>query len=235
MIAFILADQNLPFAVSLVLMLAIAMMEGVTTIFGAGLSGFIESALPEFDLDIDIDVDADVDVDIDSPDIGASSALSKLLGWLHIGKVPILILFVIFLTAFGLIGLGIQSFAIKTFGGMFPGTLASIPSFVLSIFTVKIFGGLLGKVIPQDETDAVSEQSFIGRVAVITLGTAKSGKPAQAKLKDQHNQTHYVMVEPDNATDVFEQGTPVLLVSRQSASFRAILNTKDILTEKLNI
>ncbi|MEZ5581571.1 MAG: DUF1449 family protein [Candidatus Competibacteraceae bacterium] len=44
---------------------------------------------------------------------------------------------------------------------------------------------------------------FIGRVAVITLGTAGYDSPAQAKLRDQHGQTHYIMTAPDQPKNAF--------------------------------
>jgi hypothetical protein len=85
--------------------------------------------------------------------------------------------------------------------------------------------------MPKDETDAVSEQSFIGRVAVITLGNASHGSPAEAKLKDQHGQMHYVMVEPDLPNEAFSQGTAVILVRQKGAHFTAINNTSNVLID----
>jgi hypothetical protein len=79
-------------------------------------------------------------------------------------------------------------------------------------------------VIPKDETEVVSENSFIGRVAVITLGEALRGKPAEAKLTDQFGQDHYLMVEPDQEIETFPQGTEVLIVRRQGAVFTGITN-----------
>ena len=67
-----------------------------------------------------------------------------------------------------------------------------------------------------------SKESLVGRVATITLGTAKHGHPAEAKVKDQHDQTHYLMVEPDALEQEFAQGTKVLLVRKQGAVFYVI-------------
>lgn len=80
-----------------------------------------------------------------------------------------------------------------------------------------------------DETDAVSEKTFIGRVAKITLGKAEINSPAQAKLKDEHGQNHYIMVEPDIQGDVFETGRLIILVSRVGTIFKAISNDKPAL------
>ena len=101
MINFLLASQNMPFTVALAVMLIIAFLEGVSTLLGAGIFSFIDSLLPELD----------IDADIDSPDFESSGLFSKLFSWLRIGEVPAIMLLVIFLTAFGLIGLGFQSFS----------------------------------------------------------------------------------------------------------------------------
>ncbi|MCF6235480.1 MAG: YqiJ family protein [Gammaproteobacteria bacterium] len=83
-----------------------------------------------------------------------------------------------------------------------------------------------------DETDAVSEETFIGRVAKITLGKAEISSPAQAKLKDEHGQIHYIMVEPDMQNEIFETGRLVILVSRVGAIFKAIPNDKSVLFDE---
>jgi hypothetical protein len=221
MINFLLASQNMPFTVALAVMLIIAFLEGISTLLGAGIFSFIDSLLPDLDIDADLDI----------PDFEASGPFSKLLGWLHIGHVPAIMLLVIFLTAFGLIGLGLQSFALRTLGNLLPGSFASIPAVLLGFPIVRLFGGILGKFMPKDETEAVAETSFIGRIAVITLGNASPGNPAEAKLRDKFGQTHYVMVKPDESDERFENGTQVVLVSQQGAIFRAIRNKSDALAD----
>lgn len=210
MIAFLTADGNLPFAVALLVMLIIAVLEGVTTVLGAGLSSLLEGGLPE------------VDLDVDSPELDSDGGvLSSLLGWLRVGEVPVLILLVLFLTGFGLIGLGIQSFAGKVTGALLPWPLAALPALLLSLPLVRALGGILARVIPRDETDAVSSDSLVGRVAVITLGTASVGNPAEARTRDRHGTTHYVMVEPLQEGETLTAGTDVLIIEPAGAGFRA--------------
>ena len=220
MIAFLLSNQNMPFAIALALMLAIAILEGVTTLIGAGLSDLLDSMLP------DMDIDADIDADIHAPGL-----FTKLLSWLRVGEVPVLMLVIVFLTAFGLIGLFCQSMSLRILGHMLPAALASVPALMVAFPVVRICGGILGRIIPKDETESVSEESFVGRVAVITLGRAEPGKPAQARLSDQHGQAHYIMVEPDVDSARLEQGTTVLIVSHEGAVFKAIENPSAALTD----
>ena len=229
MLQFITASQNMPFTVSLAVMLGIAVLEGVMTLMGAGLSGFLDSLLPEIDADVDVDLGSDSSMG--ASEVPAVTPLSKLLGWLRVGKVPVLILLVIFLTGFGLLGLTIQSFVHNTAGFFLPGLVASGIAFFLALPVVRVFGGAISAIMPKDETDAVAEKSLIGRIAVITIGTARKGSPAEAKVKDQHGLTHYVMVEPDLEDDTFASGTAVLLIKQEGSVFKAIENTNPALID----
>jgi hypothetical protein len=182
------------------------------------------------DLDVDADIDMDADMDLDT-DFHTAGPFTRLLSWLRVGQVPVLILAIVFLTAFGLIGLFCQSTAIKLFGHLLPASLASIPALVVTLPVVRVSGGVLARVLPKDETESVSEESFVGRVAVITLGKAEVGRPAQSRLTDPHGQSHYLMVEPDQEGVRFEQGTEVLIVSHQGAIYKGIENPNKALTD----
>ena len=49
MLAMMLASENIAFSAALLLMLMIALLEGVGMLFGLGLSNLLESVLPETD------------------------------------------------------------------------------------------------------------------------------------------------------------------------------------------
>ena len=217
MLDFILADQNIPFTVALAVMLCIAALEGVGTLLGLGFSSIIESAFP------------DVDMDVDGPDIESSTILSHFISWLRIGEVPFLILVIVFLTSFGILGLIMQKAVLGFTGTMLPGWLVSIPAFLFALPSVRTFGGIFAKLVPQDETEAVSEKSFVGRIATITLGTAQTGSPAEAKVTDEHQHTHYIMVEPDNEGESFAANTAVLIVRKSGSHYKVIANPNDSL------
>lgn len=219
---FLAQAQNWPFSSALALMLLIALFELVGLVLGAGLSDMIDSMLP--------DLHVDVDVALDGADAHAPSLFAHLLGWLHVGEVPALMILVAFLTCFGLLGLILQSSIAGILGSALPAWLAAVIVLPLSLFPMRIVSGLLSKIMPKDETEAVSSQSFIGRVAVITLGEAKLGSPAQAKLKDRYGHTHYIMVEPDDAAECFKSGEELLLVAQNSGVFQAIRNTSEALS-----
>ena len=222
MLSLMLASENLAFSIALVLMIMIAVLEGVAALLGAGMSSALESLLPESELSPHTEVgQADAD-----------TALSRFLGWLRIGEVPLLMLLVIFLFSFGLSGLLLQGLFQALTGWLAPGWLAVPLVFVASLPLVRLGGGVLQAVMPRDETTAVTEDSLLGRIAVITLGTARQNYPAEARVKDQHGYTHYLQLEPDAEGDEFLQGTEVLLLSRQGAVYKGIKNINPHLSDQ---
>jgi len=226
MIDFFLSPANTPFVISLAVMLAFTVIEVLSASMGMGLSEMVDSMLPEFDANIDIDVDADLS-DVSGP----PDSLSKLLAWFRIGEVPVIMLFIVFLTGFGISGLTVQYIMVSISGITVPVYIAVILAFLTAMPTVRVCGGLLGKYMPKDETYVVSEDNFIGMVATLTLGHAEAGKPAQAKLMDKHGQTHYILVEPDNSANVFKQGEKGLIVSKNGALFKIIVADNAAMTD----
>jgi membrane protein implicated in regulation of membrane protease activity len=189
MLEIIAAPANLPFSVALLIMLMIGAVEAL----GLGASA------------VHLDVHADVDGGGD------------LLGWLGIGRVPLLMLLVVFLALFGLAGLAIQQFA-----GPLPLWIA-VPGAVAAALPLTGFGARgLARIMPGDETTAVSLDSLVGRRGTITIGTARRGSPAQARVADIHGQVHYVMVEPYDDHLGLGEGETVRLDSRQGNIFIAV-------------
>lgn len=218
MLELLTAPQNTAFAVALAVMLGIAVIEAVSALFGATLSSLLDNLLP--------DIELDVDADLSGADAPTAAPLTQLLSWLHVGRVPALMLLVIFLTGFGLSGLAIQSLSERLVGTLLPGWIATGPAMLAAVYGVRLLGGVLGRFMLRDETDALPASSLVGQVAVITLGEARVGSAAEARITDTRGTTHYVMVEPDNAGETFSQGSEVLLTSREGATFKATANPR---------
>ena len=215
--AFFLEDGNVIFSSALALMLMIAVLEGVLTVIGFGMSHVLDGILPDLDINPDI------------PDGAQLGGLSKFLAWLRIGQVPAIVLLVTFLTCFGVVGISIQLTANSIIGTTLPSILAVIAAFIISLPFIRGVNGVLQKIAIKDETAAMSTSSFVGQVATITLGEATQGSPAEARFTDRFGTTHYVMVQPDSA-EVLKQGESVLLVEQNGATFTAILNTNNQLS-----
>lgn len=212
MTEFILAPGVFPFTVAIGIMFAIAILEGVGMVIGTGISAALETLLP--------------DVDVDMPD-ASGGALTKILGWMNFGRVPILIILVCFLTAFGIVGYILQSFVASTFGFYLPGVMAVFAALAASLPFTRLFTSVMAKIIPKDETNAVVAEDFIGKTAVVTLGTASKGKPAEAKFTDRFGQVHYTMVEPKEEVITFIAGDEVILESPSTRGHYAFQLTKD--------
>ncbi len=219
--SFLFIPQNLPFAVALGLMVVIGALEGTALALGGGMSGLLDQHLPDFDGDVGLDGHVDAH---------ALGWFERVLGWLHLGRVPALVVLVLFLCFFGLFGLLFQYSLVQTTGWLLPGVLASVPAFFAALPLVRVCAGGIAKVLPKDETEAVTRDSFVGRVALVIGGPSRSGTPTQAKLRDEHGYTHYVLVEPDVEGLEFLNGDEVVLVRQASARFYAIKNTCEALS-----
>ena len=66
--------------------------------------------------------------------------------------------------------------------------------------------GTVKFLLGQEMRAQLAQAGLVGRMATIVLGTARQGSPAQAKVRDQHGQTHYVMLEPDEDGASFQAG-----------------------------
>jgi hypothetical protein len=210
MTAFLFADGVLPFTVAIGIMFAIAMLEGVGMLIGAGISEALESVMPGIDLDID------------APDASGTGLFTKLLGWMYYGRVPVLIILVCFLTAFGLTGMTIQAVSEGIAGFYLPSLVAVAAALFASLPFTRGFTAIMARILPKDETNAINAEDFIGKSAVITLGTAKRGQPAEAKFTDRFGHTHYVMIEPDEEGLEFTPSDHLILSEKSGFGYYAI-------------
>lgn len=240
MIEFLLSEANRPFAISIGAMLVFGFLELMLALGGFGMMGVLDNLVPDdwdldagvdMDMDADLDIDADMDVSVDSGG-GAGEFLQMVLGFFGVGRVPLLVVIVAFLTSFGLMGYVIQSVVHGVSGLYLPALLASIPAFFGGSFVTRYMAIGLGRLVPDVETEAVDSKTFVGRTAVLTMGEASPGKPAQGKLRDNNGQAHYLLIEPDQADTVFREGDQVLLVSQQGSVFKAIEVTSDALVRE---
>ncbi|TCS15868.1 YqiJ family protein [Caulobacter sp. BK020] len=206
MLAFLTSGDNVPFLAALVLMLLIGLVEAVGLGGGALLGDGLDHA-PD---------GPHVDGDFDHP---------SLLSWLNVGRLPLLMLIVVFLFSFGLVGLILQQVIAGIFGKPGPWWLAAPAAMAAALPFTRLFGRVVARILPQDETTAVSRETLVGRWATIVTGKAQVGSAAQARVRDAHGQTHYVMIEPDDAGEVFEEGSQVIIVRHAGARFFAIQNT----------
>lgn len=194
----LLSPETWPFGAALAAVVGLTVIEGAGLLFAQSPSHGLDSLLPE--------------------------GLERALAWLHLGRVPVLVLLILFLAGFSVSGYAVQALADTLFGSLLPWWLASLPAALTAMCCVRALGGLLARVLPDHETTAVSEQSLVGRTGMVTQGIARSGMAAQTKVRDANGGLHYVLVEPDIATETFAEGDSVLLVRKTGARFYGIRN-----------
>lgn len=201
MLGFLAAGENLAFVIAFGTMLLIGLVEAIG--LGSGALGH------------DLDLDADGD----------------WLGWLGFGRLPLLMLLVVFLACFSVIGLVGQQIALSHFGALLPGWIAIPAAAAAALPATGGTARIVGAIMPRDETTAIGIDQLVGLHAQIVVGTATQGSPAKARVKDFHGQVHHVMAEPDIAGARFTEGTEILLVRREGNVFRAISSDRPPFSE----
>lgn len=199
MIEFWLAEENIFFSAAILLMFAIGILQVI------GFSDFG----PDFGTDVDLDAD------LESPGDG-------LLSFLGVGRLPAMLLLVLFLMLFGITGfIGQQIFSGLTDQLLSP-WLAVPGAAAIALPLTGMLSKPLSRIIPQDETTAIHIDMLVGRRGKIELGKAETGSPARARITDPHGHDHFVMVEPGNEGEILHEAEEILLVRREGDIFKAI-------------
>ncbi len=86
---FLSAEANAPFSIAIMIVIMIAMLEGIGMFLGLGISAFVDNLFPEMDLDVD------------APERESASMLGRVISWLRVRGVPALVLMTILLTFLG--------------------------------------------------------------------------------------------------------------------------------------
>ncbi|HVF09980.1 MAG TPA: YqiJ family protein [Abditibacteriaceae bacterium] len=241
---FLTAPPNVPFTIALAIVFLLGALEGVSLLLG-GASSLSDAGAdhlavdhigaPDTHLGAPVDIghadishvsagtDAHIHADTaHGPDVDGHDLGSQILTWLHVGQIPSMILLIVFLLAFGAGGLVIQAVLKSAVGVLLPAGWAVAAAFTLALPGTRIMGGLLKPLLPRDETEAVSRESFVGCEAQIMAGTARQGAPAEARLRDRFGRSHYILVEPDKDDAVFRSGSTILILKRQDAIYRGV-------------
>lgn len=223
MFELFLMPNALPFAIALSVTAGLFLIEIISLLMGATVLG-LGGETPDLDVDADFDLSADIDsIGLDADVVGEMSpAPSGILTWLGARDVPFLIWLVSFLTMFGLFGLIIQSFAIASLGVPLFTLLAVALAILPALGITRIIANWVALIMPKTETTAMRTRFLGGHRGTITQGTATRGNPAEAKIKDRHDNMHYLRVEPLDDNGVFPQGCDVTLIRKRGDKFFVI-------------
>ncbi|MGB3471738.1 MAG: OB-fold-containig protein [Erythrobacter sp.] len=201
----LLEAYNLPFTAALIALVFISVAQIV------GLGDVFDSA--------DADLDLDIDADAGGSGGGVLESAFSLLG---LGRVPFLIWLMMLLFVFAAIGASGQQLAIALLGKPLNPALAAVLAGIGALPVNGVLTRPLARLLPQDETSAVSLDSLVRRDAEIQTGTARRGSPARSKVLDIFGHPHFVMVEPHDPKAAIGEGETVLLVRREGETFFAV-------------
>jgi hypothetical protein len=208
-----------PFMIAGLVMTGLVLIETISLVAGFSLSFLIDQSL---------DVEA---YSGHHADIGDTSFLGGLLGWINPGRVPALILIITGLAAFAVIGFVIQAFAIGLWTTL-PALVASVPAALLAVPVTRSVTRLVSFIIPREETYVVSNDDLIGRVAEVTLGPLDQGPAGRVKVRDPHGNLHFLMAKVADGHAAIPTGTQVLLVDRSGPTFLVIPAPAELKTNR---
>ena len=197
--------NNLPY----IILLGIGVALFLLVIFSGGL-----------DNEAELDTDSDVDVDASS-DFGSL----EILGWLGIGKAPLILLLATDFSLWGVTG-WILNVVLGIPKGIFSGFVL-IGSMVVSLFLGSLISQPLGKMFASFGEDTSSDRLIgcLGTVNSRFIPAENQGKIGQVDVIDSaKNLVTINAILPQWASIIPSRGQEVIVIDRQPHSYLVIAN-----------
>lgn len=213
MIDLLLQPHNLPFLVAGGFVLLLAVLEGALLLLGLSSDALLGHGH---------DADAHVPDHGVGPDFHPHDhAEGGFLSWLGFGRVPLAVLLIALCAGFAGFGLLVQALAGGILGGPLHWAIASVPALAAALPVTRVSTVAIARLVPREQTYVASHDSLLGRVAVVTQGTATAALPAEARVPDGFGGSLYVAVVPEAEGAPIPTGTRVVLLSRTERAFVA--------------
>lgn len=167
----------------------------------------------------------DIFGDSGSPEFDLTAPATGLFGsfsWLGFGSMPMLIWLVVFFGGWSMYGFILQSLTHEYFGIVLSWAIAIPVTLMINLPGVSIACRVLKPLIPRNESYAISVTDLIGLTATIVIGTASKGHPTEAKVVDQHGATQYILIEPENLNEIFNQADLILISELQGHIYKGV-------------
>ena len=148
------------------------------------------------------------------------------MSWLNKGGVPLLVLIMIALASFAIAGFVIQGIA-KSLIAPLPTVVASLGAIAAAMPVTRTLSRWTAKILPADETAAISQSDLIGLVGTVVLGPLDQGKPGSVRVRDRHGNIHVLRTNAAPGHTI-PQGASVLLVDGSRGLFQAIPAPKEL-------
>ena len=207
----LLAPDVRPFAVAAAIMVALGGLELLTTMIGLSISELIGH---------DVSLEAE-----------SHNALSGLFLWINAGRLPLLILIILILGIFSIGGFLLQGLA-HAAGTAIPVSIAAVVAAAGSVPVIRTTSRGLARIIPRDESYAVNDSDFVGKVATVSVGPLDQGLPGRVRLKDVFGNWHTVSARASAESGALPVGASVLLVDRDAKGFIAIAAPADLVEQQ---
>ena len=197
-----------PFTIAALILVGLVVFEIVAVVVGMSFSSLLGHGISHADVHLD------------------HGPLDAWMSWLNKGGVPLLVLIMIALASFAIAGFVIQGVAQAVIAPL-PTLVASLCAVAAALPVTRTLSRWTARILPTDETAAISQADLIGLVGTVALGPLDQGKPGQVRVKDQHGNIHVLRA---NAAPghVIPQGAAVLLVDGASGLFQAIPAPKEL-------
>lgn len=218
------------FSIALLVMIGITLIEVLSTIVGASASSSFDHALNAmFHIDAGhIDI-SHAEHSLGDHDAEATGVISNAIGWLNVGRTPMLILLICFLAMFSAVGYSITEIVMAVFP--LPAFLMkwiTVPcAFIGAIYFTRTSSRFIGRIIPRDETSALDESDMVGLVGEVVIGPVQSGETAKAVFYDKFMTMHRIFVEPMHPEDVIPQGEKVLIVQKEHGKSAMVIKAEN--------
>ncbi len=197
-----------PFTIAALILVGLVVFEIVAVVVGLSFSSLLGHGISHGDGHLD------------------HGPLDAWMSWLNKGGVPLLVLIMIALASFAIAGFAIQGVAQAVIAPL-PTLVAGLCAVAAALPITRTLSRWTARILPADETTAISQADLIGLVGTVALGPLDQGKPGRVRVKDQHGNIHVLRA---NAAPghVIPQGAAVLLVDGAGGLFQAIPAPKEL-------
>lgn len=179
----------MPFHLSLVILLILSMVETIGYYLNVKPSSFLRPFIPQ------------------------SLKNSPLINV----KFSKILICIFLLLNFSVAGYFIEFIIYAKFNTFVPSYYIILPVLIIAVFFTVFMIHCLDQVIkPQTKRQHVV---LIGRLATISSGNARPGFPAQARVRDEFGQLHYIQVEPEFGE--LELRTEILIIKQNKSHYIA--------------
>jgi membrane protein implicated in regulation of membrane protease activity len=215
------AIYSLPLAFVLLFLAITSLVSLAGDLFGALTHGGGESAVAprahtEADHDLDVDTDLDVEHDLHADGHAHdqehdTSALVAALGFLGVGRAPLVLVLQMLLLFWGMIGVLLH----RAVGAAGPAALLwSLPvTFVASVLLTRGFAGLFGRFLKPIETSVMRSDQLVGCTGRVVYPVTE--EEGTIHIRDLHGTLHRVRARSHHGR--LESGQEIIILGYDPA------------------